>query len=113
MQPTDLPQLADPGAAPQFDIAGVEPPLEPDLDERPGLRLCPGDLHGPGDVHRDRLLAERGHAASAELFDQIGVRRRRRGDHHGIQIAVDELFDAVDRLRSGLGASAAARPGTG
>ena len=78
-------------------VAGVEPPLEADLDEDPG-RVGLGDhVVERREVERDRLLAERGQAGRGGERQQRARAPAWGRDHERVDPGIDE------RLRSRCG----------
>ena len=65
-------------------IAGVEPPLEAELERDAAALDLVGDREGVVEVGRERLLAERRQAAPDRGADQLGVGGRGGGDDDGV-----------------------------
>ncbi|KFG72951.1 hypothetical protein FM21_19080 [Streptomyces mutabilis] len=72
-------------------VAGVEAPLEAHLQDRSGGLHLGDRLQRARHVQRDGLLAEHRQSRARGTADQLGVGRRRRGDHDGVDAPPEDL----------------------
>ena len=92
------PELAGGDAAARLREAGVEAPLEADLERHAALLH---DAQGPlrrGDVEGDGLLAEDRLPRAGRRLDLLGMRARRGDDHDGLHLAIE---DGLPGIRDG------------
>src|SRR6266567_4765644 len=79
-------------------VAGVEPPLKADLDERARLLYMLDDRMGGCQVEGDGLLAEGRHACVGGHVEELGMDGRRRRDDERVYAFTGQAFDACRLL---------------
>ena len=84
-------------------VAGVEAPLESDLDERARPLDLPDQRVERCEVERDRLLAEGRQAGTRGQGEQGRVPGRRGGDHECVDSCLDERLGCLDCARTEIG----------
>ena len=84
-------------------VAGVEAPLESDLDERAGALDLLDQLVERLELERDRLLAEGRQAGPRGQREQGRVPRRRGRDHERVDARLDERLRRVCGVGAELG----------
>jgi hypothetical protein len=95
------PEPAAPDEVSRRDVAGVEAPLEPDLQLDPPLGDVGHDLGGRVEIERDRLLTERREPGVRRGADQRRVLGRGRGDDDAVH-RTQEILDAPGELGADL-----------